>query len=117
MLLRERFIFVGIVTAASLGLFSGCESCNCRPHATPNDEAGPAVTQTNKVQVPPDSGDNLAPGILEWDATEKIYQAQPGELKAPFIFDLTKVSSAPLLICDTSTTCECTVATLPSKPW
>lgn len=59
----------------------------------------------------------MASNILDWDATEKDYHAQPGELAAPFTFTLTNVSTAPVVIYDTSTTCDCTVASLPSKPW
>jgi hypothetical protein len=59
----------------------------------------------------------MAPGILAWDATKKEYHAKPGEMSAPFTFSLTNISSGPVMIWDTSTTCECTVAKLPSKPW
>ena len=59
----------------------------------------------------------MKPNILAWDATEKTYRVQPGELRAPFTFSLTNVSSGPVVIYDTSTTCDCTVASLPSKPW
>ena len=59
----------------------------------------------------------MAPDILAWDATEKAYNVPLGELLAPFSFSLTNVSSGPVLIYDTSTTCDCTVASLPSKPW
>lgn len=59
----------------------------------------------------------MAPNILTWDAVSKEYHAQPAELKAPFTFNLTNVSSSPVIIYDTSTTCDCTVAKLPSQPW
>ena len=59
----------------------------------------------------------MATNILAWDATKKEYHAKPGEMSAPFTFSLTNISSGPVMIYDTSTTCECTVASLPSKPW
>jgi hypothetical protein len=59
----------------------------------------------------------MAPNILAWDAVSKEYHARPGELKAPFTFNLTNVFSGSVVIYDTSTTCDCTVANLPSKPW
>lgn len=59
----------------------------------------------------------MKPGILEWDATAKEYQANAGETNAPFTFGLTNVSSGTVIIYDTSTSCDCTVADLPTKPW
>jgi hypothetical protein len=59
----------------------------------------------------------MGPRILAWDAVSKVYRAKPGELSAPFTFNLTNVSSEPVIIYDTSTSCDCTVASLPSKPW
>jgi len=84
--------------------------------------AVPPASQTNQLQLngmqlPPDSGDNMKPNILAWDATEKSYHARPGDPYAPFNFSLTNVSSGPVIIYDTSSTCDCTVAKLPSKPW
>jgi Protein of unknown function (DUF1573) len=116
----ERSLLVG-VTALSLALFAGCKSPQKQTAPAPAPSAPAAApsahAQTNKVQLPPDSGNNLAPNILAWDATVKEYQVQPGDVFAPFSFSLTNVSSSPLLIYDTSTTCDCTVASLPSKPW
>ncbi len=59
----------------------------------------------------------MSSNILDWDATEKVYHAQAGEQKAPFTFNLTNVSAGPVVIYDTETTCNCTVAKLPAKPW
>jgi hypothetical protein len=55
--------------------------------------------------------------ILAWDAVTKEYHAKPGDIKAPFSFSMTNIWSRPVVIYDTETTCECTVAKLPSKPW
>lgn len=59
----------------------------------------------------------MASNILAWDATEKTYHVRTGDLFAPFTFSLTNVSSGPVSIYETTTTCDCTVASLPSKPW
>ena len=67
--------------------------------------------------LPSDSGDNMTSNILAWDAIEKEYRVQPGDKRAPFTFNLTNVSPSSVTIYDTSTTCDCTVAKLPAKPW
>lgn len=59
----------------------------------------------------------MAAGIFAWDAVAKEYQARPGEISAPFVFNLTNTSPERVTIYDTSTTCDCTVAQLPTKPW
>ena len=59
----------------------------------------------------------MATNILAWDAVTKEYHAKPGETNAPFFFSMTNMSSGPVVIYDTSTSCDCTVASLPSKPW
>jgi hypothetical protein len=55
--------------------------------------------------------------ILAWDTVDEEYHAKAGELSAPFTFSLTNVSPQPVVIYDTSTSCDCTVASLPRKPW
>ncbi len=82
----------------------------------------PPATNTLPV-VPPrprpaaDASDNMAVNILAWDAVAKNYLAGAGETNASFIFNLTNVSPEPVIIYDTSTTCECTIAQLPARPW
>ena len=66
---------------------------------------------------PADAAANMAANILTWDAVAKEYQARSGETNAPFTFSLTNASPERVMIYDTSTTCDCTVAQLPSKPW
>lgn len=117
--LKHAFLVVAAIVA-STALFAGCKTTPNKPAepiapATP--APAPAAAQSNKVQLPPDSGDNMKSNILAWDATEKTDDARPGDLHVSFTFSLTNVSSAPVMIYDTSTTCDCTVANLPSKPW
>src|ERR1019366_5042827 len=66
---------------------------------------------------PTAASDNMASNILAWDAVTKETQASVGATNATFTFHLKNVSAAPLTIYDTSTTCDCTLAQLPSKPW
>jgi hypothetical protein len=110
-------------TVLSLALFAGCKTSETKPEPAPTPV--PPVSHTNPparptqptVKLPPDSGDSMAPNILAWNTLAEEYHAKPGELSAPFTFALTNVSSGPVVIYDTSTTCDCTVASLPSKPW
>lgn len=58
-----------------------------------------------------------APKGLEWDALEKSYTAKVGEGEAVFSFNLKNVSDHPIEIVRTATSCHCTVAEAPRKPW
>jgi len=118
-LLKRAFPAIAAI-GLSMVLSTGCKTTPNKPVESP----APAVSaptlpalQPGRVRLPPDSGDNMSSNILAWDATEKIYHARPGDLHAPFTFSLTNVSATPVIIYDTSTTCDCTVASLPSKPW
>jgi len=108
-------------------LFTGCKTP--QPASAPATPIAPVPTNATSSEIltngpalpsptlPVDSGDNMAANILAWDATSKEYHAKAGETNAPFTFSLTNVSSGPVVIYDTATTCDCTVASLPSKPW
>ena len=71
----------------------------------------------SRPRPPADASDNMAANVLGWDAVVKHYQARTGETNAPFSFSLTNMSPEQVIIYDTSTTCDCTVAQLPAKPW
>ncbi|HEX4644856.1 MAG TPA: DUF1573 domain-containing protein, partial [Verrucomicrobiae bacterium] len=60
---------------------------------------------------PPDSGP------LVYDAELKEYHAKAGETNANFFFSITNISSTNVLIQGVQTSCGCTVAKLPSRPW
>ncbi|HXT13507.1 MAG TPA: DUF1573 domain-containing protein [Candidatus Angelobacter sp.] len=120
MFLFKRMIFAGAATLLSLALFAGCRSLETKPQ--PGEPVAPVVTNTNRpaprhVKQPPESGDTMAPHILAWNRLSEEYHAKPGEMIAPFSFSLTNVSKGPVVIYDTATTCDCTVAKLPSTPW
>lgn len=113
----KRTASAAAITAMALLVFAGCKT------RAPKQPAPPAVStvETNEPFPPPitqpDSGDTMAPNILSWDALAKQYRAKPGEFLAPFTFHLTNVSPNSVTIYDTGTSCDCTVARLPSKPW
>lgn len=57
------------------------------------------------------------PPPLVWDAMAKEVRVKTGETNASFTFYCTNVSAAEVLIHSTSTSCGCTVASLPSYPY
>ena len=84
--------------------------------ATPSAPAPPSLTSFPISATPPEQLP-LNPGALKWDAEVKEYKATAGENNARFTFWLTNVSSADVMVNDVRTSCGCTVAQLPSKPW
>jgi len=128
--LKRQTLFAAAIVCPLLFL-TGCKSpepvqSKVEPAfpTIPTPPPPPAPPATNQWPLaifhprpPGDAADNMAPDILTWDAVEKEYPAKAGETNAPFTFKLTNVSSERVMIYDTSTTCECTVAQLPSKPW
>jgi mono/diheme cytochrome c family protein len=69
-----------------------------------------------QVQQPGALAPAAAAKALRWDATQKKYDAKPGESTAPFSFHVTNTSSAEVSITRLQTTCGCTVAQLPPLP-
>lgn len=59
-----------------------------------------------------------APGEpLAWDSPSQFYTAKPGEVSALFVFKVSNVSTSNVVIDDLKTSCGCTVAQFPTKPW
>lgn len=115
---------------AGAGLVLGLAGClHSKPPPPPPAAAQvstptPPPPDTNTLPVVPsrprpaaDASDNMAGNILAWDDVVKNYTSGAGETNASFTFNLTNVSPGQVVIYDTSTTCECTVAQLPSRPW
>ena len=125
----KRAIFPGLAGLVLLLAFAGCQSPKpqiAAPEPVPVSSVTPSNPPPVVEVIPPpvtrprpsaDASDNMAANILAWDAVAKEYQAHAGETNAPFLFAVTNVSPERVLIYDLSTTCDCTVAQLPSKPW
>jgi mono/diheme cytochrome c family protein len=61
-----------------------------------------------------------APGAataIEWDATDKVYVAQPGETKVTFAFTAINRTTDPIQIYEAVPSCGCTTVQLPADPW
>ncbi len=54
---------------------------------------------------------------LAFDSKSKEYSPKTGEAMAPFVFNLTNITSHEIVITNATTSCGCTVAKLPSTPW
>ncbi len=54
---------------------------------------------------------------LAWEAPSQFYSAKPGEVSALFVFKVSNVSTSNVVIDDVKTSCGCTVAQFPTKPW
>jgi mono/diheme cytochrome c family protein len=125
-LVLKRSLLAGFATACGLMIFAGCRSSrsSSEPVVAPVATNTPAIARPElapaepvKTPTPLSSFDTVATNILVWDAKMKKDNPKPGEEKVDFTFTLTNVSSTELVIYATETTCECTIAKLPSNPW
>lgn len=55
--------------------------------------------------------------LLVWDATSKTNTAKAGDLSSRFDFVVRNVSTNIVEITDITTSCGCTVASMPENPW
>ena len=75
--------------------------------------AMPAEPSASKSSIlPPNEEKDL---VL--DAASKQQTVKPGQESCVFVFAVKNVSKSPITIVQVRTSCGCTVATLPSKPW
>jgi len=124
----KRSLVATTLAGLSLALMQGCKTGD--PHPAPTAVTAPAAIATNKPTAalaptplptkptaPSNSNDSMEPNILKWDAVSKEYFATAGEKLALFSFSFTNISPRQVVIYDTETSCDCTVATLPSHPW
>ncbi len=65
--------------------------------------------------VPPAAGTSTDP--FAWSAQALESKAEPMARFVTFAFAFTNISSTPASILGTQSSCECTVAELPAKPW
>src|SRR6185295_993426 len=127
----NRFMERGILTALTLGvallLFSGCR----HPRPAETVPSRPAVTNVVAAPPPPSpkpvaperplpalsSADTMSTNVVVWDSKAKKHAGPATAERVDFSFSFTNISSAELVIYATETTCECTVAKMPSVPW
>jgi hypothetical protein len=57
------------------------------------------------------------PGPLVWDQPSRYYTATQGDVGARFTFNVKNISPSEYVIDDVKTSCECTIAGMPGKPW
>jgi Protein of unknown function (DUF1573)/Cytochrome C oxidase, cbb3-type, subunit III len=57
------------------------------------------------------------PAALVWDPPSQNYTATNGQIGARFTFKVRNASASDYVINDVTTSCECTTAGIPSKPW
>ena len=78
-----------------------------------------AVVTTPPVYVPDMSQASgpLPDGILVWDGTTKETNVTAEATEANFTFSFTNVSTNPVIFLNVSTSCHCTTAKLPPRPW
>jgi cytochrome c553 len=69
------------------------------------------------ISLLPMKSSGVSSGPLTWDAEWKDYITKTNETHAHIFFNVTNISTADVVIEDVKTSCGCTVATLPSKPW
>lgn len=54
---------------------------------------------------------------LNWESPSQFYTAKPGDITAHFTYKVVNVSKSEVTIDDVKTSCGCTTAELPGKPW
>jgi mono/diheme cytochrome c family protein len=66
--------------------------------------------------APAASAASPSPGLI-WDPPSQDYTATNGQVGARFTFKVRNASASDYVIDDVTTSCECTTAGMPSKPW
>ena len=74
-------------------------------------------TAARSAQTETAAFDLVPPTVLAFDASLKECDAQAGQSNAFFTFWVTNVCETNVLILDVVSSCGCTVAQLPSRPW
>jgi mono/diheme cytochrome c family protein len=87
--------------------------------ATPPPMPQPGVSQPVPVPatLPPPVAQPSLDAVIKWDTERKEVTVPNGTPNAQFTFNLTNVSSEVVSINSATTSCGCTVASLPENPW
>ncbi len=75
------------------------------------------ITPARGAQVSAADFELVPATVLAFDANLKECDAQAGQTNAFFTFWVTNVCETNVLILDVTSSCGCTVAQLPSRPW
>ncbi|MBI3416508.1 MAG: DUF1573 domain-containing protein [Verrucomicrobia bacterium] len=85
------------------------------PPPAPQNAPFPVRTvPVSELQLPPGF---TPPQLLAFDQILKDFTATTNDTTANFTFSLTNISGGPVVVRDVRTSCGCTIANLPSKPW
>jgi mono/diheme cytochrome c family protein len=106
-----RTIFFGGSILICLSL-AGQPAPTAKPYAPSADRRG--VRRQNSRDMT--RNEPITPWIV-FDADTKQYNATPGEVFAPFVFNLTNVWSNEIVITGVKASCGCTTAKMPPVPW
>jgi mono/diheme cytochrome c family protein len=112
-LTRSLILMTGLA-----GLVAG-RDLFAQPGATPPPMPQPAAARPVFVPpaMPPPVAQPSLDSLIKWDAERKDVTVASGTPQAQFTFNLTNVSAEVVTINSATTSCGCTVASLPEQPW
>lgn len=107
-----------IVMTGLAGLVAG-RDLFAQPGAIRPPLPQPAASQPVFVPpaMPPPVAQPSLDSVIKWDAERKDQTVASGTPQAQFTFNLTNVSAEVVTINSATTSCGCTVASLPEQPW
>lgn len=82
--------------------------------AVASGQIGPGAGQPGAAPSTAPAIDDLA---LVPEKMEILHEATPGQVEHTFTFRLRNASAAPVVVDDVKTSCGCTVARMPERPW
>ncbi|MGP8201516.1 MAG: DUF1573 domain-containing protein [Limisphaerales bacterium] len=107
-----------VLICGCLGLFLAAPFVSGQSAPIPAPRAMPAYINPagRTFHLPPPAVRPNVPTLV-FDAETKQYDAKPGEMIAPFTFNLTNVWTNEIKIDSVHASCGCTTARLPATPW
>jgi cytochrome c5 len=90
---------------------------NVIPLALLLSAAVPAFAQVSPPPAPAQAALQVDDPAIVTERAELVHDAVPGEQEHTFVFRLRNVSPQPVEITDVKTSCGCTVARMPARPW
>ena len=106
----KRFIRALVVLPGLVGCLAGFDLL-----AQPATNVTPPVHMLPPPVAPPPPASLNS--LIVWDAERKEVTVTNGTAQAQFTFNLTNISTEVVTINSVSTSCGCTAAQLPEKPW